>query len=145
NKSNDGRVTFHYQQKYQGVPVMGGELIVNTNENGDLYSMNGEVSQDLSLQTQPKIDSKGATQTALQALAKWYQKTPADFVASAPELWIYDESLLRPSTQPAELVWRMEIFAKDNRRPIHELVLVNAHRGNISLHFNQIDTEWKTD
>ena len=33
-----------YQQNYQGIPVMGGELIVNTDENGDLYSMNGEVS-----------------------------------------------------------------------------------------------------
>ena len=31
-KSNDGRLTVRYQQKYQGIPVIGGELIVNTNE-----------------------------------------------------------------------------------------------------------------
>jgi Zn-dependent metalloprotease len=43
----DGRVTVRYQQKYQGIPVLGGELIVNTNQNGDLYSMNGEVSPNL--------------------------------------------------------------------------------------------------
>ena len=41
--SKDGRLTVRYQQNYNGIPVMGGELIVNTNENGDLYSMNGEV------------------------------------------------------------------------------------------------------
>jgi Zn-dependent metalloprotease len=144
HKSNDGRLTVRYQQKYQDIPVMGGELIVNTNESGDLYSMNGEVSQNLSLPTQPTVDSASAAQTALQALAKWYQKTPADFVASAPELWIYDESLLRPGTGPAELVWRMEVTPKDMGLPIQELVLVNAQRGNISLHFNQIDAEWIT-
>jgi len=35
NHSDDGRMSVRYQQNYEGVPVMGGELIVNTNENGD--------------------------------------------------------------------------------------------------------------
>jgi len=142
NPSSDGRVSVRYQQKYQGIPVLGGELIVNTNDSGDLYSMNGEVSPNLALQTQPKIDSAQATQTTLEALAKYYQKTPADFVASTPELWIFDESLLQPSTRPVELVWRMEVTSGDSRLPVRELVLVNAERGGISLHFNQIDTAW---
>src|SRR5262245_31313754 len=43
-QAGDGRLTVRYQQDYQGIPVIGGELIVNTNGNGDLYSMNGEVS-----------------------------------------------------------------------------------------------------
>jgi Zn-dependent metalloprotease len=141
-RPEDGRVIVRYQQKYAGIPVMGGELIVNTNDNGDLYSLNGEVSPDLSLPTQPKIDSAQAKQTVLQALAKYYQKTPADFVASEPELWIFDESLLKPSTRPVELVWRMEVTAVDERIPVRELVLVNAERGGISLHFNQIDHAW---
>ncbi len=144
-RSEDGRVTVRYQQEYNGVPVMGGELIVNTNERGDLYSMNGEVSADLALPTAPTIDSAQAAETALQAMAKWYQKAPADdFAASEPELWIYDESLLQPSTRPVELVWRMEVTAKDNAMPVRELVLVNAERGGISLHFNQIDTAWSS-
>jgi Zn-dependent metalloprotease len=138
-----GRITARYQQHYQGVPVMGGELIVNTNDSGDLYSMNGEVSPDLSLSIQPTVDSEQARQTALQAIAKWYQRTSEDFLVSEPELWIYDESLLRPSTLPAELVWRMEVTPKDRGMPVRELVLINAQRGNISLHFNQIDNAWK--
>jgi bacillolysin len=142
NHSNNGRLSVHYQQNYQGVPVMGGELIVNTNENGDLYSINGEVSSDLSLRTQPTIDAEQAKQTALQAVAKWYQKAPEDFLASEPKLWIYDESLLRSSSRPVELVWRMEVTPKDIGLPVRELVLVDALRGNISLHFNQIDTAW---
>jgi Zn-dependent metalloprotease len=143
SRPGDGRVSVRYQQNYQGIPVMGGELLVNTNESGDLYSMNGEVSPDLSLSTQPKIDSEQARKTVLQSLAKWYQKTPADFVATEPELWIYDESLLRLSTRPAELVWRMEVTPVDGSLPVRELVLVDAHRGGISLHFNQVDTAWR--
>ena len=138
----DRRVIVRYQQTYQGVPVVGGELIVNTNQNGDLYSMNGEVSPNLSLPTQPTIASAQATQTALDVVAKWYDKTPADFVASEPELWIFDESLLQPSNRPVELVWRMEVSAVNNTAPVRELVLINAQRGSISLHFNQIDNAW---
>ncbi len=77
-------------------------------------------------------------------VAKWYQKTTEDFVASEPELWIYDESLLRSGTRPAELVWRMEVTSKDVGIPIRELTLINAQRGNISLHFNEIDTAWQS-
>src|SRR5262245_17224871 len=142
NQLEKGRLKVRYQQNYQGIPVMGGELIVNTNENGDLYSMNGEVSPDLSLSVEPTIDAEQAQQAALQAAAKWYQKTTSDFIASQPELWVYDESLLRASNRPAELVWRMEVTSADNSLPVRELVLVNALRGNINLHFNQIDTAW---
>ena len=41
-----------------------------------------------------------------------------------------------------ELVWRMEVTTRDNAMPVRELVLVDAQRGSISLHFNQIDTAW---
>jgi len=140
--TGDGRLTVRYQQNYEGIPVMGGELVVNTNANGDLYSMNGEVSPELSLSTEPAIDSEQAKQTALQAMAKWYQTTEESFVTTEPELWIYDESLLHSSTRSAELVWRMEVTSVDNGLPVRELILVNAVRGNISLHFNQIDMAW---
>jgi len=143
NRPGDGRVTVKYQQNYQGIPVMGGELIVNTNENGDLYSINGEVSQNLSLDTQPAIDSTQAKQIALEAMAKWNEKTPADFIATEPELWIFDESLLQPSTRPATLVWRMDVTSADGSLPIRELMLINAQTGNPDFHFNQIDTAWK--
>ena len=142
NRSENGSITVRYQQNYQGIPVMGGELIVNTDENGNFYSMNGEVSPDLSLPIQPTINAEQARQTTLQAVAKWYQRTSEDFLVSEPALWIYDESLLRSSSRPVELVWLMEVRSKDMGMPVRELVLVNARRGNISLHFNQVDTAW---
>ena len=143
DRAEDGRLTVRYRQSYQGIPVIAGELIVNTNDSGDLYSMNGEVSPNLALSTQPTIDAATAGQTALQAAAKWYEKPAKDFIVSEPELWIYDESLLHPGNRAAELVWRMEVTPKDVGMAVRELVLVNAQRGSISLHFNQVDTAWK--
>src|SRR5688572_7048718 len=58
--SGSNRKLVQYQQNFRGVPVMGGELIVNTNTDGDLYSMNGEVSSNLSVLTQPTINPSQA-------------------------------------------------------------------------------------
>jgi len=140
--SDSGHTTVHYQQNYLGVPVMGGELVVSVTDNGDLSSMNGEISQDLSLPVQPEIPAEQARQIVLQMAAKWYQRTADDFLVSEPKLWIYDERLLRQSSRPAELVWRMEVTPKEPGLPVRELVLVNAMNGEISLHFNQVDLDW---
>jgi predicted outer membrane repeat protein len=136
------RITTKYQQTYNGVPVIAGELIVNSSEQGALYSMNGEVAQDLALDTIPSITSEAAIAIARQGMVKWYEGEAADYNSTDAELWIFDESLLRPSIRPAELVWRIEMIPTDESRAIRELVLVNAKDGNIPLHFNQIDAAW---
>src|SRR5512138_1296590 len=143
NEQENGRVTVDYQQNYLGIPVIGGELVVNTDKNGDLYSMNGEVAQELALDTQPAISAEAAIETAKQGMAKWYGGTKDDYQPSeSPSLWIYDEQLLRPSIRPAELVWRMEITPIQQAQPVRELILVSAKNGKLALHFNQIDTAW---
>ncbi|HLF73214.1 MAG TPA: M4 family metallopeptidase, partial [Anaerolineales bacterium] len=117
-------------------------LIVHTNGDGDLYSISGEIGRDLSLPTEAAIQPEEAQQSALGAVAKWYQKSPEDFFISSPELWIFDARLLMPSSRRPALVWRMEVTSIGRGLPVRELVLVDAIRGNISLHFNQIDTAW---
>jgi Zn-dependent metalloprotease len=136
------REVTRYQQTYQGIPVIGGELIVNATDTGGLLSINGEISPDLSLDTTPTIQAGLAEQTALQSLAKWYDRPVSDFVATKPELWVYDSRLLQVDGNSPVLVWRMEVSPTDGLTPIRELVLVDAHRGNIPLHFNQVDTAW---
>jgi bacillolysin len=139
DSSRDGRGTVRYQQVYNGVPVLAGELIVNTDAEARLLSISGEVSPDLSLSVDPDTESDTARANALRAVAKSYDLDPGELNASDPELWVFDERLLVPSARPAELVWRMEVTGKD-RLDIDELVLVNARTGGISLHFNQIDS-----
>ncbi|MFT3895362.1 MAG: hypothetical protein QM730_27365 [Anaerolineales bacterium] len=136
------RIVTKYQQVYQGVPVLGGELIVNASDKSELYSMNGEVSQGLDIATTPTINKEDAKNSALQIILRGIGGTPEDYNVSEPELWVYDESLLKPSDRPIELVWRIEITSVDVSVPLRELVLVNAKTGDVSLHFNQVDTAW---
>ena len=44
-----------------------------------------------------------------------------------------------PGPRVTSLVWRVEVQATD-LLPIKELVLVDAHRGGVVLHFSEIDT-----
>ena len=121
----NGNNIARYQQTYQGIPVLAGELIVNMTKNGGLQSMSGEVSQQLSLNTQASITPELASQTALGMVAKDNQVNVSALKASPPELMIFDESLLTTSTRPAELVWRMEVKTADPFQPIDEVVLVS--------------------
>jgi Zn-dependent metalloprotease len=137
----EDRLTVKYQQVYKDIPVMAGELIVNMKGNGGLLSINGEVSPDLRLDTQPKLSREEARQRALVIVSQTYDLAEAELTVSEPELWIFDERLIQDNaTQPVHLVWRMEVASEN--APLRELVLVNAQSGKISLHFNQIDATW---
>jgi Zn-dependent metalloprotease len=133
------RSVVRYQQTYRGIPVIGGELNVNLQGNDRLLSINGEISPRLVLPTKPAITAQQAGETALSAVAKWHRTATNRLAVSLPELAVYDPQLLGPGTAPASLVWRMEVSSTE-LKPIRELVLVDALRGHVSLHFNQIDT-----
>ena len=137
--TDNGRSVVRYQQNYNGVPVIGGEMIVNLSPNNGLLSINGEIAPKLTLTTQATINAQQASDTALNAVAKWYQASPTTLNASTPVLSVYDPQLIGPDTFPASLVWRVEV-SSTTQQPIRELVLIDALRGAISLHFNQIDS-----
>jgi predicted small secreted protein len=135
--------TLRYQQQYRGVPVVGGEMLVNTDEGGNILSLNGEISPDLALSSvTPTISAEQAREIALRGMQEWYAIPPEEAEAAVPELWIYDERIFHESTKPVVLVWRMEVSPIDFSQPVHEFVLVDAKTGEIALHFNQVDTSW---
>jgi Zn-dependent metalloprotease len=138
-KDDNGNDLVRYQQVYNGVPVLAGEMIVNMNAQGQLLSVSGEVSPGLTLDTNPAVTAQAAAQTALAEMAKLHQVAEAQLTASDPELWIFDESLLTGSLRPTELVWRLEVTSAEVPLPIRERVLVNAQTGEISFHVNQVD------
>jgi len=128
-----------YQQTYQGIPILAGELIVNIDTRGGLLSISGEISPGLSLSVKPTVTAEEAGEIALGVVSKGYELDNDQLTVTEPELWIFDERLLQPSARPAELVWRLNVHAA-GAHPINEFVLVNAHSGGISLHFNQVAT-----
>ncbi len=135
----NGRSVVRYQQNYNGIPIIGGELIVNLSANNGLLSINGEIAPKLAIPTTATITVQQARDTALSAVAKWHGTAVSALAASAPILSVYDPKLLSPNTSPAKLVWRIEV-SSTRQQPIHELVLIDAQSGHISLHFNQVDT-----
>jgi bacillolysin len=132
------RSSVRYQQVFNGVPVLAGELIVNQDSSGRLISISGEISPDLSISTEPIFSSDNAKKMAVEAIAKYYSLSTSGLKATNPALWIFDERLLRPSARPPTLVWRMDVSGTE-RIDIKEFVLVDAYFGSVTLHFNQID------
>ena len=127
-----------FQQVYQGIPVIAGELVVQTNQQRAVMSANGEVMPDLQIATQPRVAADLAAQTALAAIATLYTQPASELQATTPQLWIYNPALLGgPGLRISRLVWRMDVTATA-AQPIRELVLVDALIGKIALHFNQI-------
>ncbi len=128
-----------FQQVYHGIPVIAGEIVVQTNQQRAVMSANGELMPDLQLATQPSVAADLAAQKALSAIAKAYHLHSSDLRGTTPQLWIFNPALLGgPGLRLSRLVWRMEVTALTGGQSIRELVLVDAQIGTIALHFNQI-------
>lgn len=131
-----GGKVYRYQQYYNGVPVMGAEIVVTTTASGRLAAVSGEASSGLSLPTTPGISASAAQDAAIAVTARGLDRDPATLVASPAELWIYDAILISPFEDPAQLVWRTEVTGG----AFNYLVLIGAQRGGVKLAFNQLDT-----
>ena len=134
-----GRTSLRYQQVVDGVPVLGGELIVSLSADRALKSLNGETSPAAyKVSTTAAIPAVDAKKQAREAVSKWYRRSQSALNVSNPELAVYDPHLIGPGNAPAGLVWKMEV-SDSGELAIRELVLVDAVRGGIRLHIDQID------
>jgi Zn-dependent metalloprotease len=132
-----GRSVTRYQQNYQGIPVIGGELIVNQTDQKQLSSISGKVSPNLKLDTTAKISQQQAADSAVLAVAKWYSLAAEQIATPKATLSVYDSRLISPFAEPVALVWQMEVRTK-TILPIREFIAINANTGTIVLHFNQV-------
>lgn len=135
----DGRTYLRFQQQHAGVPVFGGELIVQLDAAQAVEVVIGEVQPDLDLATTPAIGAAAAAQTALAATAAAHGVPAASLQATPAALWIYSPGLTEPQGGPTRLVWRVEVtpLALGDLR---QLVLIDAQHGGVALAFNQTHT-----
>ena len=63
-EEKDGASFVRYQQVYQGIPVLGGELVVQLDGMKRLLSLSGKVLPKISLSTSPAISAAEAQQEA---------------------------------------------------------------------------------
>ncbi|MGH9201629.1 MAG: M4 family metallopeptidase, partial [Vicinamibacterales bacterium] len=137
--TEDERSVVRFQQRYNGIPVFGGEVIVQLDRDRNIVSTTGKVLPQPRLGTRPTITSATAARTAREAAAAAHGVALQDLVVEPPALWIYSETLVGPRRGAPILVWRTEVTSIDSL-PIRELVLVDAHRGSVALQFNQAET-----
>ncbi len=139
------RAFARFRQRYNGIPIIGGELVVQTDAAKNIMSVNGEIllvsdKKRNAVNTRPTVSSEMARQTALTKAAEVHERNTDELTATAPELWIYNPLILGFS-EPDEtmLVWRTEVTSIQ-LAPINEFIIVDAHSGNVVLNFNQVDT-----
>ncbi len=135
-KAVRGRSFVRYQQVHNGVPVFGGELVVQLDAAKNVVSAHGKVSPDISADVTPTVDLVSATEKAIDLVSRQYNIDASELTNTSPELWIYNPVLLGHDLNRNFLVWRIEVSSEGS--DIKELVLVDAAVGSIALHFNQV-------
>ena len=133
------RSVLRFQQMYRGIPIFGGELVVQLDADRNVLAASGHILPRTRMATRSRVSPAAATRTAMDAIARVHDVASQDLSPTMPRLWIYSRTLLGRGEGPPQLVWRLEI-ASNRRLPIRELVLVDALRGNIALHFDQVET-----
>lgn len=121
----DGQPTVKYKQIHNGIAVLGAEINVNLDKDGNLLSMTGEAAPDLTLNTTPKISAAQALNTALTVVQKEYNLSPSSVNATTPELQIYQPGIIDPGDGSAKLVWFITVTPK-TPQPVEQIVLVDA-------------------
>ena len=125
-------------QTFSGVPVMGGEFVVNLDDGNDVLSVLGEASAIRDVSTTPAVSSAAAEKSAVASVAKETKATASGLAASAaPPLRLHDPRLLSAPGpfQTARLAWATEVRGTGNVTDIGEQVVVDAAADNFSLTF----------
>lgn len=128
-----------FQQRYHGVPVLGGELVVQTDGQRNVVTANGEALPDITVDTTPSVSAQRAQEQARTVVAQTYKLNANQLTAGQPQLSIFNPALLGgPGLRITHLAWRVDVQSSASGTPVRELVLVDAHMGKVMLHFNQI-------
>ena len=138
-KSSGAQRSFvRFQQLYKGIPILGGELIVQLDGDKNVISANGEVSKDVKVNPAPSLSADKATRGALEFVAGKYGVPVNDLSNPPAKLWLYDPSLLGAGPPDRRLVWLVEII-HIGPTLIRELVLMDAMDGQIVLNIDKLD------
>ncbi|MCI0712306.1 MAG: M4 family metallopeptidase, partial [Chloroflexi bacterium] len=138
-QSRSGSTYYRFQQTYNGIPVLAGEMKIAVGARGNVNAISGEFAQNLSnVATAPTISGAVASQTAAAYAARASGLSASAFTVSAPQLYYYDSSLISPRVEPITLVYQMDVMAPG--QPYNYFVLIDSGRGGVRLAFNQIDT-----
>jgi Zn-dependent metalloprotease len=129
--------TVRFDQVRGGVPVMGGEIVVQLTEDGAVLSAAGEVLPTASAaRTKATVGVKHARTAAARWVARELNRQASAVATTSEGLGIYDPRLMDdPTLAPTgtRLVWRIDAkVPATNRQPAdRRLVVVDARSGQV--------------
>ncbi|MEW6584249.1 MAG: M4 family metallopeptidase [Nitrospirota bacterium] len=138
-KNARGHSFTRFQQKYDGIPVLGGEMILQEDKAGSIVSVNARTVPYIAVDTTPRIDAFTAKNIAVRAVSKWHGSAVETLVLEDLGLWIYNPVIFNMESERDHLVRRIEVESK-SPEPFRHLVLVDAKNGKIPLHFNMTES-----
>ncbi|MFN8167392.1 MAG: M4 family metallopeptidase [Candidatus Nanopelagicales bacterium] len=129
------------QQTFDGVPVIGGEVVVDVDAAGGTRSAISETLAGTVPSTTPRVTETGATRTITALMSKYTGKAAADLVVSRPVLSLYDPAILGAPAQPgasgARLVWQAEVTGRTDLA-LRRQVILDATTGKKVLDLDLI-------
>jgi Zn-dependent metalloprotease/subtilisin-like proprotein convertase family protein len=136
-KTKGRRSHVRFGQTYAGISVFATETVVQLNEEGGVEYVSSDIVTDLDpfyvedVLTTPSITGLEAEQIAIDMLTQEHPE--CYFQAEPAKLMIYEPSIVG-NIGPTCLIWHTKI-ASTPEPVVAELVLVDAHSGDIALHY----------
>ena len=125
-----------YQQYYQGVPIFGGTLRTHFDAAGRLTAVNGMAVPIEQFNPLPDLSAADAVVAAL-ALVKADVPTQSNGLrAAATDLYVLQPALLKGSTGPLYLTYRVEVV--NESYSVRRFVFIDAHSGKEVLTLNGV-------
>ncbi|MFC1605227.1 M4 family metallopeptidase, partial [Planctomycetota bacterium] len=129
-----------FEQTYTGIPVFAAETVVQLNEDGGVEFVSSDIITDAEsldvgdISLISSIAGFDAEQIAIGMMMN--EKPGLEFQAEPATLMIYQPSIV-DNIGPVRLVWRTKVVSVPESL-LAELVLVDAHSGEIALHYSLI-------
>ena len=136
--------TVRFEQMRGGVPVMGGAVVVQLSEDGEVLSATGEVLPSAArVTTTARIGSNRARAVATTWAARRSKRHESAVITRPEGLALYEPRLMddpQLADTGARLVWRIDtrLAAVGRQRAEQRLVLVDALGGQVLASINRI-------
>lgn len=132
-----GQQHIRFDQTYQGIPVLGGQLIVHLENNDTPTAINGRVVPEVYLDTQPQISSMEAEKIAL---AIWEKQGGSAYPTTVKnELSILNKSLTVKQLEDKNyLAWQVRLRKENAIKD--ETYFIDAHSGELVYQLTNVKT-----
>jgi cysteine-rich repeat protein len=119
-----------YRQLHKGLPVLGGELRVHFDRDGNLIAANGSFAPDVTVGVAPTVKRRAARDQAVRTVVSQQTvRSTGEIQAAADRLLVLHPGLYRGVPSGTHLVYEVEVA--NPGRTILEFVYVDAHDGRV--------------